>query len=683
MKRRSAHVTRASFTRQSALLSDIARFVRICALVRPYLGVDQVILRSGGRVTWQQWMAQPLWERSGPGSYSVTYPGSLLRFMKVALAHWEGCPAFGGRGLQNEVSAGKQRFVTDCNALARELPALVCTGRIGSLPVLLPGEESVGTKRGLKEQLWLHATVADTIEDGAPFLSQLGSHWDSWVFGTIAAPQDVQTFNEAMLQCWWFPSWICPGGAAPDDEAVAGIKAVYRHLRPDLQHTEWPPLEWRHDGCGERVERVWPSEEGIVSQYAHFRQAIHDVFNSKHALRDFAVASCLDVTMYTVELINCPFQVGAPWRASSVKGRRAKRLRLLNVARHTKVLGMPFRVSSKHVTDVSQSDVPARTFRAPMLCKLTKLRSCRRLNGCLARVRSRTEELDQERLLAFIESTPSLSSGCWHVARLLHRCRRSGSCEAVVEGWNSTLESLADKRQHPTCGSLIDRLKLCTNGVTAVGGKDEKLVDAVATHLRALDPYLRISTRSRKSLATAEVVASAKFRWPDHEFDKLDVVDGANRPDGRLKRFLRLPCAGRAKDANHSLGAEDRRRVAGATTTAWAAKFLSKSRRIGTTLAACNERKTKNRLQPKLAPRVVASSSKGVTGRLAVPSSQKGKGSADPRLAQPKRKLQVSKEKAVAAVLKHFPLRSGRALPLSNRHGRERKRAKLKSSPHA
>ena len=206
---------------------------------------------------------------------------------------------------------------------------------------------------------------------------------------------------------------------------------------------------------------------------------------------------------------------------------------------------------------------------------------------------------------------------------------------------------------------------------------------AVATHLRALDPYLRISTRSRKSLATAEVVASAKFRWPDHEFDKLDVADGANRPDGRLKRFLRLPCAGRAKDANHSLGAEDRRRVAGATTTAWAAKFLSKSRRIGTTLAACNERKTKNRLQPKLAPRVVASSSKGVTGRLAVPSSQKGKGSADPRLAQPKRKLQVSKEKAVAAVLKHVPLRSGRALPLSNRHGRERKRAKLTNSPHA
>lgn len=70
------------------------------------------------------------------------------------------------------------------------------------------------------------------------------------------------------------------------------------------------------------------------------------------------------------------------------------------------------------------------------------------LNGAMVRIVSRTEELNQERLLDTIVSVPTLAAGCWHVLRILHRCRWSGSCEALVEGWGSILEMLDVSRQH-------------------------------------------------------------------------------------------------------------------------------------------------------------------------------------------------------------------------------------------
>ena len=145
------------------------------------------------------------------------------------------------------------------------------------------------------------------------------------------------------------------------------------------------------------------------------------------------------------------------------------------------------------------------------------------------------------------------------------------------------MESIVDKRQHPSYGAVIDRLKICAHGVRAVGGADEILVGSIATHLRTLNPYLKKSARVQKSINKAKCESSARFLWADHTFAKLDHRDGANNPQGRLRRFLELHREGRKWDANHCLGDEDRKRVEGASTFAWCRKFLGKGARIGST----------------------------------------------------------------------------------------------------
>ena len=112
------------------------------------------------------------------------------------------------------------------------------------------------------------------------------------------------------------------------------------------------------------------------------------------------------------------------------------------------------------------------------------MRFAKHLNGQIVRVVGLECEIDEELLLSALESRPQSAVGCWHALRVLHRCRRMGSCEAFVEGFNSVAAWLADARQNPDAHNIVCRLKLNLHGITAVGGADEAFVDALSKRMQ-------------------------------------------------------------------------------------------------------------------------------------------------------------------------------------------------------
>ena len=60
-------------------------------------------------------------------------------------------------------------------------------------------------------------------------------------------------------------------------------------------------------------------------------------------------------------------------------------------------------------------------------------------------------------------------AACVHVLK-----HWAGSCEAVVEGWNSVLARFADVYQHASVHDIANRMRLSLNGITAAGGNDDQ-----------------------------------------------------------------------------------------------------------------------------------------------------------------------------------------------------------------
>ena len=176
------------------------------------------------------------------------------------------------------------------------------------------------------------------------------------------------------------------------------------------------------------------------------------------------------------------------WHISDVKGRTSKKRDVLARASRCPAAGSVFSIAARHLFEVVPEDpgYSVSAFCVGDLAKIKLLKYRKDLDGSIVRIASRTEELNQERLLDAIESVPRLAVGCWHALRILHRCRRSGSCEAMVEGWGSILEMLDVSRQHHSYASMSDCLVLHANGVTAVGGADEPLVPILCLRTRAL-----------------------------------------------------------------------------------------------------------------------------------------------------------------------------------------------------
>ena len=243
-----------------------------------------------------------------------------------------------------------------------------------------------------------------------------------------------QQFNDAMYNCWWFPSWIVCGGGTPDEQAKQAFLSLYAHSVKDLQNTMLPAQSWL-DTRDEQIHQVWPSQRDLFLQYEKLLQRICELFSGSHRLSDVPRAACLNVTGYYVELIKSPCSRTVPLRTGIIKGREMTKISLLNIAKNLAAHSLQFWVASGNVVDafVSRSGFVTKSFYPSDVAALATLKFRKDLNGCVVRIKSRTEVLVQERLLEFVESTEELSIGCWHAARILHRSRRSGSCEAIVE----------------------------------------------------------------------------------------------------------------------------------------------------------------------------------------------------------------------------------------------------------
>lgn len=94
------------------------------------------------------------------------------------------------------------------------------------------------------------------------------------------------------------------------------------------------------------------------------------------------------------------------------------------------------------------------------------------------------KRLQQHKVCAAFETQAKLSRKCWHVARMLHRCRHLGGNETPAEKWTGILKTLWNPVQGPCTRTIVGQLKLKAAGVRA-DGTDEGFVQGVAQSLAA------------------------------------------------------------------------------------------------------------------------------------------------------------------------------------------------------
>ena len=94
------------------------------------------------------------------------------------------------------------------------------------------------------------------------------------------------------------------------------------------------------------------------------------------------------------------------------------------------------------------------------------------------------KRLQQHKVCAAFETQAKLSKKCWHVARMLHRCRHLGGNETPAEKWTGILKTLWNPVQGPCTRTIVGQLKLKAAGVRA-DGTDEGFVQGVAQSLAA------------------------------------------------------------------------------------------------------------------------------------------------------------------------------------------------------
>ena len=92
------------------------------------------------------------------------------------------------------------------------------------------------------------------------------------------------------------------------------------------------------------------------------------------------------------------------------------------------------------------------------------------------------KRLQQHKVCAAFETQAKLSRKCWHVARMLHRCRHLGGNETPAEKWTGILKTLWNPVQGPCTRTIVGQLKLKAAGVRA-DGTDEGVVQDVAQSL--------------------------------------------------------------------------------------------------------------------------------------------------------------------------------------------------------
>ena len=538
---------------------NVSSFIEILRLVRPWVGGDGVMFMNGLYMSWSAWARRPVAEKRETHTF---FPLSLFRFSSVVLGHWELMPALP----KGQIVKGR-RFVFAAKQLVQHLPGLICTGRISGQRVWFDGEwldpgQGMTTSKGFTA---LTREVSSVLRDGKYLTDEIIARWRTWMMGSIGARPQVRKLNEAMSKCWWFPDWLEDNQASPTETAQLYFIQTWSILKDGLTATLWPSSDWHADGSGGTIEQRWPSEAELLVQFSVLWQRVMHLLLGDHSEKQALRCMVFDVDEYEDDFLKMPFS-GHLWKACHIKGRREKRNRLLDIAGVAEAFGSTFTVKPQHLADVFMDELGSTAkFGCGMLAKPIGLKHASRLNGYIVRIKICREPLNQDSLLQVMESRASISVNCWHAMRILHRCRRLGDCEAIIESWGSLLDVVSDKRQQVNQQAYINRLKLKTAGVTALGGDDDVLVRRVADAVRTFNPFLIKSARRHKTFSRIKAAANAKFIWRDVIFAALGGKGFVSDPNMRLSSFLSGPV--RATQGSRQLPHEACKRVHGAHLT--------------------------------------------------------------------------------------------------------------------
>ena len=131
--------------------------------------------------------------------------------------------------------------------------------------------------------------------------------------------------------------------------------------------------------------------------------------------------------------------------------------------------------------------------------------------------RSEEQCLDERRLAADLEQNPLFSQGCWHCARLFHRCRRLTGTEAPVESWVGEVKRLWDPVQGGAAATLANRLFLRVCGIRG-DFSDDCFVDALVSQMLPSGAFPRREKEARALDAREEGNAqrTARLLWTVH-----------------------------------------------------------------------------------------------------------------------------------------------------------------------
>ena len=224
---------------------------------------------------------------------------------------------------------------------------------------------------------------------------------------------------------------------------------LYTELLPDLSATAWPEgRAWAH------VSQQWPSAPDMLVQYKEFRAMVQ-----KKAQRDadwFAIDRVILCAWH-------PIVHAILLRARSEP--RPACLILAYVGSYPAWCVRPDRVAPW-----------AKSSRSAVKC----VKNTRRIVVVLRE----EKRLQQHKVCAAFETQAKLSRKCWHVARMLHRCRHLGGNETPAEKWTGILKTLWNPVQGPCTRTIVGQLKLKAAGVRA-DGTDEGFVQGVAQSLAA------------------------------------------------------------------------------------------------------------------------------------------------------------------------------------------------------
>ena len=330
--------------------------------------------------------------------------------------------------------------------------------------------------RARKQSLWAATKIRRALIEFGVFVVNLRKEVDHYEgpggreAATIHLSEHVSTCFDPAVMC--DPS----NNAGP-----TGLSEVYKVLRPELEFTAWP--DWSE------VERSWPDTPSLVGQYEKLRRRLQPISVAHQVALDSGNYPergwYNDAGYWVVDLraLRIVFTLCTAWRrcfadcqilcrvASYSHLRFAcTRLRLFAVGRQASVRGMLPEELARRCA------FPQQVWAPGSVCSFKASPSTRA--GRLVLVVAIRAEVSHSEFARRMESSVELTRGCWHVARLWHRCKMIfNDSEARAEAWAGSLSSLWNPVQGLSTKSIVTRLHLKTAGLEG-NGEDDVVVQS-------------------------------------------------------------------------------------------------------------------------------------------------------------------------------------------------------------